>query len=247
MPDEKLLPPRLRGERHFRWRGGAVSRVEALSDAVFALVLTLLAVSLEVPKSSAELSRMFWQFPAFAVCFAFLLWMWWEHFIYHRRFGFEDVGTIWVNGALLLFVVCFVYPMKFLATMLVSDPMTDTTTVKLDASGPAVMLLFSGSFVGIFGTFCGLYLLALRRGKEIGLDPVETEMTRGSLRGHVLSVAIGVLSLGAVLALPARVGLPLGGFIYFLMGPVQGMNGMWTGRRVSRVLGPAHAVSSRRR
>src|SRR5687768_1185640 len=125
MPDPTLLPPRLRGERHFHWRGGAVSRIEALSDAVFALVLTLLAVSLEVPRSSAELSRLFWQFPAFGVCFVFLLWMWWEHFIYHRRFGFEDVATVWLNGALLLFVVCFTYPMKFLATVLVAGPIAN--------------------------------------------------------------------------------------------------------------------------
>jgi len=70
-----LLPESLRGERWFRWRGGEVSRLEALSDAVFALSLTLLVVALEVPRSSAELIRLFWQFPAFGICFAFLLWV----------------------------------------------------------------------------------------------------------------------------------------------------------------------------
>jgi hypothetical protein len=34
-----LVGPVLRGERHFEWRGGDVSRVEALSDAVFAFAL----------------------------------------------------------------------------------------------------------------------------------------------------------------------------------------------------------------
>jgi len=34
------------GETDFRWRGGGVSRIEALSDAVFALALTLIVVSL---------------------------------------------------------------------------------------------------------------------------------------------------------------------------------------------------------
>ena len=37
MVHENLLPRSLRAERHFRWRGGEVSRVEGLSDAVFAL------------------------------------------------------------------------------------------------------------------------------------------------------------------------------------------------------------------
>lgn len=33
-------------ERDFRWRGAAISRVEGLSDAVFAFAVTLLVVSL---------------------------------------------------------------------------------------------------------------------------------------------------------------------------------------------------------
>ena len=36
-------------EKNFRWRGGQVSRIEAFADAVFALSLTLLVVSADVP------------------------------------------------------------------------------------------------------------------------------------------------------------------------------------------------------
>ena len=38
----------------FRWRGGETTRVEGVSDAVFAFVITLLVVSLEVPRTFHE-------------------------------------------------------------------------------------------------------------------------------------------------------------------------------------------------
>ena len=98
MVDKNLLPPSLRSEWYFRWRGGDVSRIEGLADGVFALSLTLLVVALEVPKTAAELIAIFWQFPAFALCFAFILWVWYDHFLYHRRYGFEDAATVALNG-----------------------------------------------------------------------------------------------------------------------------------------------------
>jgi len=156
----ELLPEGLRGERWFRWRGGEVSRLEALSDAVFALSLTLLVVALEVPRTSEELIRLFWQFPAFGICFAFLLWVWYEHYLYHRRYGFEDASTVALNGLLLFFVVFYVYPLKFLFTKLFDMALYGDRTGLQD--GKAVMLMYSSGVVGIFGLFAVMNLYAYR-------------------------------------------------------------------------------------
>lgn len=106
------------GERDFRWRGGDVSRLEGLTDAVFALAMTLLVVSLEVPKSFAQLAEAFYQAPVFLACFAILFYCWHAHFQFHRRYGMEDPLTLFYNAILLFLVALYVYPLKFLFTFL---------------------------------------------------------------------------------------------------------------------------------
>jgi uncharacterized membrane protein len=232
MATSVLLPRRLREERHFRWRGGEVSRIEGLSDAVFALSLTLLVVALEVPKTSAELIAVFWQFPAFILCFAFLLWVWYEHFLYHRRFGFEDAGTVALNGALLFFIVFYVFPLKFLASALVTAPLVGRPGVEHVGSGTTVMLLFSGGFVGLFTVLSLMYWRAWRLRVELGLNDAEVAATRGRLLRHLATVAIGVVSMIFAIFVPS---LPaLAGLVYFLMGPVHGWLGHRTGVAVER-------------
>ncbi len=50
-----------------------ISRVEAFSDAAFAFALTLLVVSMEVPRSYDELLARMRALPSFACCFALLV------------------------------------------------------------------------------------------------------------------------------------------------------------------------------
>lgn len=233
MIEVALLPRSLREEKYFRWRGGEVSRIEGLSDAVFALSLTLLVVALEVPRTSEELIAVFWQFPAFALCFAFMLWVWYEHFLYHRRFGFEDTATIILNGFLLFFIVFYVFPLKFLASVLITGSLEGASEgVVWGSRGSAVMLFYSAGFVGIFSVLAVMYWRAWRLRDAIHLDAAERVAVWGALRGHLLSIAIGVLSLLFTVLVP---GVPaLAGLIYFLMGPAQGINGYLTGSAVER-------------
>ena len=91
-----------------------VSRLEAFSDAAFAFALTLLVVSLDVPKSYAELMRTMRGFPSFACCFALLVWVWHEHNLFFRRYGLQDSWTVFVNSMLLFVTLFYVYPLKFM-------------------------------------------------------------------------------------------------------------------------------------
>src|SRR5262245_55366234 len=110
-----------RGDMLFRWRGGEVTRLEGFSDAVFGFALTLLVVSLEVPKSFDDLMRAMRGFLAFAICFAMLINVWEKHYRFFRRFGMQDGAMLALNGALLFVVLFYVYPLKFVMTSFIDS------------------------------------------------------------------------------------------------------------------------------
>ncbi|MGH9217980.1 MAG: TMEM175 family protein, partial [Vicinamibacterales bacterium] len=94
-------------------RGREVSRIEGFSDAVFGFALTLLVVSLEVPDNFEGLKSILRGFLPFALTFALVCWIWYEHFAFFRKFDAEDPLTVALNSALLFLVLFFVYPLKF--------------------------------------------------------------------------------------------------------------------------------------
>ena len=77
----------------FRWRGHEVSRIEGLSDAVFAFAITLLVVSLEVPKTFNELAETMHGFGAFLISFMLLFAVWFNQYKFFRRYGLRDTIT----------------------------------------------------------------------------------------------------------------------------------------------------------
>jgi hypothetical protein len=89
-----LLIERGIGEKGgFRWRSHEVSRTEGLSDAVFGFAITLLVVSLDVPRDFTELANRMRGFLAFAISFAMLAWIWFEQHKYFQGPGVRSQGS----------------------------------------------------------------------------------------------------------------------------------------------------------
>jgi len=187
----------------FRLRGLSASRIDSFSDAVFAFALTLLVVSLQVPKTYAELHDSLRGFFGFAIVFYLLMQVWWSHYQYFRRFGTHDPWTIKLNAMLLFVVLFYVYPLKFLFGF-VTDAMIGLPQKAFDNPGQVreLMLLFGLGFAAIHILTALLYWNGLRQRKTLELNDLEVILTRSYIVGAAGVAAIGVLSCGVALLLP---------------------------------------------
>jgi uncharacterized membrane protein len=242
---DKLLKPDEAARHGFRLRGvGEMARIEAFSDAVFAFAVTLLIVSLEVPKTFTELTEMMRGFIAFAVSFALLFQVWVEHYKYFRRYGLQDNFTVWISGLLLFVVLFYVYPLKFLWTLTVNafmghlevqvaggrtEPMIELAQV------PMAFAVFGIGFAAAFFIFVLLYIHAYRKRRELDLNEVELHDTREKLQEHGINTATGILAAAIALASPPGFNLWMV-VPYWLVGPVQAVHGRMMGKRRRRLM-----------
>jgi uncharacterized membrane protein YciS (DUF1049 family) len=241
---EKLIESEIGVSRKFRMRGREVSRIEALSDAVFGFAITLLVVSLEVPRTFDALMSMMRGFAAFAVCFAMLIHVWYQQYKFFRRYGLNDALTFLLNAVLLFVVLFYVYPLKFVWSLLVNLMLGVDTRVRLP-TGELVaavegyqmgkmMIVFSVGYVAVFLVFALLYLRAYSKRAELELNPLEVLDTRTEFGEHLLHVCIGLLSIGLA-AQDTRGSAALAGFCYMLIGPVMTVHGMLAGKKRKRL------------
>ena len=208
-----------------------ISRLEAFSDAVFAFALTLLVVSLDVPRSYAELVALMAGFVPFAASFALLTWIWYEHNVFFRKYGLQDPWTTVLNSVLLFVVLFYVYPLKFLFTAAFSF-FIPTLGIKLAASPAEIARIFAiygAGFICLFSMFALLYLHAYRKRTELNLTPLEVFDARAALGAHLVSASVGLVAVLVAMA-PTRMAV-LSGFTYFLMGPAHWTFGVVSGRR----------------
>jgi uncharacterized membrane protein len=229
----------------FRLRGlGEVSRVEALSDGVIAFAITLLVVSLEVPRTFDELLVTMRGFLAFAITFGMLFHVWHVQYKFFRRYGLNDNFTIWLTALLLFVVLFYVYPLKFVWTLLVNAFLGLGTTVQ-GANGqvepivrgeqvPTMLMVYGLGFAAVFGIFSLLYLHAYRKRASLGLSELESFDTRTWFQENALVSLIGIFSFAIALTRSPRYTF-LSGMAYWLIAPILFAHGFAMGRRRRRL------------
>src|SRR5258708_38035098 len=143
-------------------------RLEAFSDGVFAVAITLLALGLAVP--SLETSRqanslataLLMQWPAYlayALSFLNILIMWVNHHMLFRLIRRTDHLFLLLNGFLLLIITAFPFATELLATYLGQPVEADRRTAQIIYSGLSIVLALA---------FNGMWTYASRNGRLLG-------------------------------------------------------------------------------
>ncbi len=216
----------------FRLRGTHMSRVDGFSDVVFGFALTLLVVSLEVPKTYAELHQILRAFVPFGISFTFLIMLWYAHFRVFRRFGLHDPATILTNAALLFVVLFYVYPLKFLATLLLGG--VDANTLFASAQeARELMIVYGLGFAAVYLLFAALYYIGWHHRESLELNSLERTLTKIWIADNLGIASIGILSVLIACILPARLA-GLAGFTYFLIIAFKTIHGSISGRMERR-------------
>jgi uncharacterized membrane protein len=152
------------------------TRLEAFSDGVFAIAITLLVLEIKVPHfegtatSSALADALLKQWPSYlalVTSFFTVLIMWVHHHIVLRLVRRADVNLLFVNGFLLLFISVVPFPTAVVAEYLGTP------------AAPAACTLYAGFFVGISVCFQLLVGSAFR---ETVLAPDASHATIRRLR-----------------------------------------------------------------
>ena len=182
-------------------------------------------------------------FFAFAVCFAILFWVWYDHYRFFRRYGLADGYTTTLTGILLFIVLFYVYPMKFLFTMLFDQLFGEALGNVIEPGQvPSLLLVYGPGFIAVQLVFLLLYLHAYQLADALELNDYERLTTRSELQGFALNLLVGLTSIAIV-----TVGGPeaafWSGMSYLLILPVQSVNGRLMGARIRR----AAASSARER
>ncbi len=223
----------------FRLRGTKMERIDAFSDVVFGFALTLLVVSLEVPKTYTELHHSLRGFVPFGISFLFLMMVWHAHYKYFRRYATHDFMTIVINATLLFVVLFYVYPLKFLFTFLFSA-FTGGGDGFFEAPSQVreLMFLFAMGYASIYLLVGALYWNAYKQREHLHLTPLERSLTRGYIEDSLGVAAIGLFAGLLAWVMPLHV-LALAGWTYILIWPFKEFHGRLIRKRALPFRAPA--------
>ena len=184
-------------------------RVEAFSDGVFAIAITLLVLDLKVPSEGPLLPALLAEWPTFAayvISFVFILIMWINHHWMFQHIVRIDSSFMLLNGLLLLGITVVPFPTNLIAQYILSSDQKVAAAV------------YSGWFLLIAIFFNLLWRYAAHNGRllsahdhEAGLAQVITERYRWGPLWYFIAFVL------AFVWVPASVGVNVALALYYVL------------------------------
>jgi uncharacterized membrane protein len=193
------------------------SRLEAFSDGVFAIAITLLVLELHVPELQPgerlwpALLREWPQFGAYLTSFAILGIMWVNHHSMFRQIRRADRGLMFLNLFLLLWTALLPFPTNLFAKYLQDD--------SINAHVAAAVYSTNLTLAAI--AFSLIWWHVLRN------HLVEHDMTKEQQRWSVLRFSLGTLIYAATIGL-SFVSAPITLLVQFLLALYYGFEQLRT-------------------
>jgi uncharacterized membrane protein len=239
MFSKQAASKKLGAREGFRWRGVEISRIEGLSDAVFAFAVTLLIVSTEVPKTYSDLILRLRDFVPFSACFVLLMVVWYLHYQFYRRYNLQDMKSMVLTMVLLFVVLFYTYPLKFVFTtwwLSMIDPTSSQAMFTGYDQLSQLFTIYAIGYIAVFAVFGFMYHHAYRSRVKLELTELEIWDTKHVLREMLMFCGVGVISLTLANVLPGEL-VGLAGMSYALIGVVSGIHGSWSGKRRKEIHG----------
>ena len=196
------------------------NRLEAFSDGVFAIAITLLVLELNVPAGDHlwhQLKEEWPSFAAFFVSFWVIGIIWVNHHGVLDHLARADRGVLYLNLLLLFTVVFIPFPTALLAEHLKSGE--DETTAAV---------VYSAAFVAMSFAYGGLWTYITNRKELLGVQLTDEQVRRVSVRFQIgtpfylVQLAFAFISPAVVLVINAALA------VYYM---VAGMKSPMAGER----------------
>lgn len=172
-------------------------RVEAFSDGVMAVAITLLVLDLRVPEPepgrslASGLLELWPNALAYVISFIAIGIMWLSHHTMFHRLARVDHSVLVLNLVLLLCIVVLPFTTSVLSSY-------------LDVPGQGVLaaVLYAGSFLVTSSLFFDLQYHLLKRRPHLLREAPDPVQTRSILRRGLVSIPVYVLAAAAALVSP---------------------------------------------
>ena len=199
-----------------------MTRIEVFVDAAFAFAVTMTMISFDaIPSNFDELVLAIKGIPAFIVAVIQLVWIWYAHNLWSKRFGLEDAKTVVLSTGLLIVMLIYIYPMRIMAGGMFSWFTGNYLPSGFNMSSYqqlAMMFVFLGiGFVAICLLLVFMYRYAASLKTELRLNDVEYYETKTVELMWQGAAFIGLLSIILALLLPETL-VPFAGFAFSLLG-----------------------------